>query len=142
MGVDLRVYATGVTPTQRDIAVEEFRRIVPSDVMRDRYMIDPNEENLFSFPTEESWGGAPDHIMEVKTLLRWPNRSYWPDVSALLRIMRGVLPLESRLYFSPDSMNYPLDDAYLYTAERVERFWGLFLHGDPDSVRMYAPRDL
>ena len=141
MGVDLRVYATGVTPEQRDVSAAMFRSLVPDDVMMKRYLIDAHEDP-FSFPTEESWGGAPDHIMEVKTLLRWPNRSYWPDVSALLRIMRGVLPLESRLYFSPDSMNYPLDDAYLYTAERVERFWGLFLHGDPDSVRMYAPRDL
>ncbi|QGJ94926.1 hypothetical protein SEA_REDWATTLEHOG_66 [Gordonia phage RedWattleHog] len=148
MGVNAVIYATGVTPAQRDLAeaqIAEIMRYKLKDLVvpdRPQWKGDPGtpryKSHYLTFASEESWShswkeGDLD-TLEVRTFLRWPQRGWWPDLYALIRAFQASLPEGTPVYFAPDSScSFDADPETLVTPERMEAIWREFLLADQDS---------
>lgn len=149
MGVDLCLYATGVTKPERDKAEQHMRKVLPP--RRFKNLIYEDEEqfpgtgspqfegHFLTFASEEPWSHEEGDLdtLEVRTFLRWPMRGWWPDVYSLIVLFRASLPPTATVYFGPDSScEYDDNPRWLCTQERLDKFWEVWL-SEPDTYYLF-----
>lgn len=148
MGVDLTLYALGVSHAERDRAEAKIKELLkPWEYERVLYKDEPqspsqplsnplHEGHFLTFTSESHWGrgdleeGDLD-VLEVRTFLRWPMRGSWPDTYMLVRALQASLPSSHSLYMEPDATCvYEPSPSTLVTDSRLAWFWDKWAEGD------------